>query len=434
MIGRATSVLLLAALISLYIGSGRSSISISISSNSNNSGAAEGSTSTSTTTNTNSNSNTNRSDRRRFVSYHSSEWEKLWLANVKEWSHDPPRGDICGNVKNQTERFVRRFMAETCTARAEGNPWCLVDDTYVPYWYDVDRHVVSMKHPPGAAPLDDYKGKGSFAVIPRRSKENDRIFSRLVYADDTADAGAGAGAGGTDNEYTEYIEPLVSHLRHPLAGCVDADFFDGPFQRNEDRLLVFTRSYILPLPRPFDPAAKNYYFDAGASSWTKGAGGPSLSIIDALWARHNTTFDRIEAWEGTTTEKSFYADVPPERREAVRYHQAWISSDPAETDPNKPFLPRIIRNATTEADYVFFKLDIDSLGIETGTVDHLLSPDNEDLDYIDEFAWEHHVRSNYIMAKRGWCPGSCDYSKNMLDSYNYFLRLRQKGVRAHSWT
>ena len=81
-------------------------------------------------------------------------------------------------------------------------------------------------------------------------------------------------------------------------------------------------------------------------------------------------------------------------------------------------------------DYVLFKLDIDSGHVEKGTVDHLLSDDNDDLEYIDEFFWEQHVR-NYIMAP-AW-KDTIDKSLGIADSYQYFLRLRQKGVRAHSW-
>ena len=39
---------------------------------------------------------------------------------------------------------------------------------------------------------------------------------------------------------------------------------------------------------------------------------------------------------------------------------------------------------------MLFKLDIDNGPVEKGTVDHLLSDDNDDLDWIDEFVWEHH--------------------------------------------
>ena len=137
---------------------------------------------------------------------------------------------------------------------------------------------------------------------------------------------------------------------------------------------------------------------------------------------------------GTNTEANFYKGVPIEHRERVKYHQAWISSNPNNTDPVEPFIPNVIANITKTDDYVFFKLDIDSLGVETGVVDYYLSDEGSGhLQYLDEFAWEHHVRGNHIMARRGWCPGACDRSKSLKESYEYFLSMRKKGIRAHSW-
>ena len=82
------------------------------------------------------------------------------------------------------------------------------------------------------------------------------------------------------------------------------------------------------------------------------------------------------------------------------------------------------------SDYVLFKLDIDSKEVEAAIVDYLLSDTNDDLDYIDEFLWEHHV-DNYLMST-SWLQ-TMDMSKSIADSYEYFLRLRQRGVRAYSW-
>ena len=133
-------------------------------------------------------------------------------------------------------------------------------------------------------------------------------------------------------------------------------------------------------------------------------------------------------------ETNFYKGVPSNYKPKVHYHQAWVSSNPNEPDPAKPFIPRVIAKTAKPEDYVFFKLDIDALGIETNMVEHYLSEEGSNhLAYLDEFAWEHHIRGNYIMARRGWCPGTCDRTKSLKDSYEYFLKLRQKGVRAHSW-
>jgi len=51
-----------------------------------------------------------------------------------------------------------------------------------------------------------------------------------------------------------------------------------------------------------------------------------------------------------------------------------------------------------KSDYVLFKLDIDSGPVEQGTVDFLLDDANDEIEYIDEFLWEHHV-DNYVRRR-----------------------------------
>jgi hypothetical protein len=172
---------------------------------------------------------------------------------------------------------------------------------------------------------------------------------------------------------------------------------------------------------------KKFYFDAGASRWSSGEGGPSLSFFTQVWQRHGIDFNHIECWEGTTKPEKFYSTVPSEFRDRTHYNQQYIASSP--NSGTDPFVPSVIKSMAKKEDYVLFKLDIDSGNVERGTVEHLLSND-EDLAYIDEFLWEHHVEGNYLM-KPSWKNSTDDMSVH--DSYQYFLRLRQKGVRAHSW-
>ena len=128
--------------------------------------------------------------------------------------------------------------------------------------------------------------------------------------------------------------------------------------------------------------------------------------------------------------QNFFCTVPNNFLSRTYFHQQWISSSIASSSAQSPFIPSVIRQTASKEDYVLFKLDIDSGHVEKGTVDHLLSPDNDDLEYIDEFFWEQHV-DNYIM-NRAW-GDTIDKSMTIEDSYHYFLRLRQQGVRAHSW-
>ena len=116
----------------------------------------------------------------------------------------------------------------------------------------------------------------------------------------------------------------------------------------------------------------------------------------------------------------------------VRFHQASVAKD----NTTHPFLPTIIRRTARTGDYVLFKLDIDNIETEQGIVDHLLSPEGAaDLEFIDEFFWEHHVRNPWMDKwwANSWFSAGTSGVRTLSDSYASFLQFRQRGVRAHSW-
>jgi hypothetical protein len=295
-------------------------------------------------------------------------------------------------------------MNATCSARTD-TMWCLLDDSTHEMWYNTETGEFLGERPPTI---------NHVGPVSKVQPTDSTIFSRFEWPDGRV----------------EFIEPLVSHLRHPghpyyaTRNCLGKK--RDTILRNRWGKLIVDRSYVIP---PQSTNAKtHYYFDAGASSWSSGKGGPSLSYFTTVWGRHEIDFEHIEAWEGSTTRGEFYATVPLEYQNRTHYHQRWIASSPDQKDP---FVPTVIRRTTRREDYVLFKLDIDNGPVEIGTVDHLLSDENDDLDWIDEFLWEHHV-DNYVMEE-AWRHGDTDKSLSIADSYQYFLRLRKKGVRAHSW-
>jgi hypothetical protein len=123
---------------------------------------------------------------------------------------------------------------------------------------------------------------------------------------------------------------------------------------------------------------------------------------------------------------TFYATVPDDYKNRTYYYQEYILSSPS---MNGTFLPFVMGNMTGLEDYVFFKLDIDSGEIERGTVDFILSS-SDDIQHVTEFVWEHHVAGNYIMAP-SW--GVSVENATIYESYNLFLWMRQRGIRAHSY-
>ena len=88
-----------------------------------------------------------------------------------------------------------------------------------------------------------------------------------------------------------------------------------------------------------------------------------------------------------------------------------------------------IQQHAQEHDYVLFKLDIDSPMVESGNIHYIL---NQSFSIIDELFWEHHIRYNDLMRPE-WGPPALLPAITLRESYDLFLRLRQKGIRAHSW-
>jgi hypothetical protein len=343
---------------------------------------------------------------RRFVSYTSSAWEQLWLNHVDSWSRNH---SICQVLIEQQMDYIHDFLNLSCTSRYDetpmlypGSKWCIIDDGVRPLWYDTGNRKEFMFLFRVPMLLKNASIPTNHPVQP--GPQDEHIVSKFVFLDET-----------TGEEYVEYIEPLVAALRHPLAHC----------EKFKIRFSLF-RGYVIPPPtRP--RVDKVLYFDAGASSWNSGAGGPSLSSFWDMWGRQGIQFDHVYAYELTTPLENFTVTVPHQFRSKVTYQQCAVSSSKAVDTDEQPFLPKLIKRLASKDDYVLFKLDIDSPHVEAGNIDYILQDEDNG---IDEVAWEHHVDGNYLMMAQ-W--GKIHSHMSLHESYQYFLKLRQKGIRAHSW-
>ena len=338
--------------------------------------------------------------------YHSSAWEQWWLDNIEQQEKDQT---ICTTIA--THEHAREFLFATATKKF-GN-WLFFDDhTHGGVWFNVEngKFTGSMLGPsfcPDGVPCDSLP-----LERPITTKEfNPTIFSwfETKYENGVITR--------------DYIEPLVGHLRHPMS-CTETP---GP-RASVDRPWLVDRTYIVPPPvHMLKPGAKALYYDAGASHWCSGAGGGSLCFFTKLWEENGIIFDRIRAWDGGYPEKSAQDSYPIDWRHKIQFSSSWISTSPQEPDL---FVPLLIKKETSKDDYVLFKLDIDHGDTEIAIVNYLLDDSNDAVDYIDEFVWEQHC-NNYIMLN-SWV-GSMDMSKSIADSYQYFWKLRKRGVRAHSY-
>jgi hypothetical protein len=346
--------------------------------------------------------------RRRFISYHSSPWEQDWLDNVDEWSQS--KKSMCDTILTRDLERVHDFLNMTCTDwyPPPHEHWCKQEDFVMPMHYNTrNRSAIEWTW---RIPLAAMKKVSTRTVAVRPGPEHEHILSKMVFQDEV-----------TGEIYNEYIEPLVAGLRHPLVQC-----HNGGAPLNSLPPFVF-RGYVIPPPeRP--RSSKMLYFDAGASSWDEGDGGPSLKYFTKIWARQGIDFDAVRAYEMNTTAEVFSATVPEEFRERTVFQQCAVSSSPEEASSDHPFLPLEISRIAQDDDYVLFKLDIDSPLIEDGSIRYILKHDTK----VDEIAWEHHVSGNPIM-KRIWKRGGVVADMTLRESYELFLQMRQKGIRAHSW-
>ena len=342
------------------------------------------------------------------------------LDGVEEWGQTK---DICRVLIYEHASLVHDLLELTCTSRMPPpyQNWCVMDDSFRPLWYNTANREgfdLSWVRPPHI-PVDIEIPPPS-PIVPTAKDEH--IVSKFIFLDET-----------TGHFHTEYIEPLVSHLRFPLCKCIQPYPNTDKFAHHATSF----RGWVIPPPPGVGNGVKKYYFDAGASSWSDGSGGPSLSYFKDMWERHGMNFDKFYAFEMTTTPADFDAAIPDFMKDRISYQQCAVSSRAEDDSPEHPFLPVLIERKSDPNDYVLFKLDIDSPKVEDGNIFYILDDPNNN---IDEVVWEHHVRGNYLLTEwRGGGRTDQEDNENLLSqltlrqSYEFFLRMRQKGIRAHSW-
>lgn len=275
------------------------------------------------------------------------------------------------------------------------------------------------------------------------------------------------------------IEPLAGFLRHPHHFC---------FKKMSMKV---DKSYLMPpwLVEVEPQPRRAFLFDAGASTWIKGMGGKSQGWFVDESSRRGLPLQQLVAWEAkprsdaeirmglptwlargvriyrqppplTTRSGSRSGRRHPHHEVADRANEArpliGASSEAASTEsrtaavaalaaseetfsyhnypisavPGAPSNPLAWLLALTEPDdFVIFKLDIDTPSIERQLVEQLLSAP-ELLARVDEFFWEHEV-SGSPMVHQGWA--SSRPTETLQESYELFSRLREAGIRAHSW-
>lgn len=212
--------------------------------------------------------------------------------------------------------------------------------------------------------------------------------------------------GGSENATTvEWIEPLAFMLRHPRATC-GTDIMDKSW-------LVLASSDMARTK-----TGKRKLFDAGA-----GPGyASSLKWFVDEYQKRGVSIDEIFSWEITDTQ---WNDVPQDMKAKV-HHFAGVPVDNRPDSENNP-VARLAKECNEE-DFCVLKLDIDTPPLENSLLQQLLDGSAE-RSKVDEFFFEEHVHGR--MQAFGW--GKTNVEGNWSDTYEALRRLRESGIRAHSW-
>lgn len=339
--------------------------------------------------------------RRKFVSYESSPWETYWLNNT-DILHDNKK--ICSVFLHEQANLLRDYLEVLCTRYFPPyEDWCIIDDGNDPLWFNTgNKETLDLTF---ERPLPLLVGSPHVGpVIP--DKRHEHILSKFTYFDEVK-----------NETYHEYIEPLVGLLRFPLQKCLHAVPII-PQYRNHYRSF---RGWILP-PPPVVRGERALLFDASASSWGAKAGGFSAQFITEIWLRHGVAIDEVWAFDNNTSPSEFFQDVPGSMMGITRFKRGMLADHAENDSKEKPFLPRFIYDHATENDYVILKLDTNIVG-RLNHLNHIYSEDNR----IDEIVWEHKSR-NPLMPENELPP-----DLTLGQTYEMFLTLRQKGIRAHAW-
>lgn len=211
----------------------------------------------------------------------------------------------------------------------------------------------------------------------------------------------------------QFIEPLAGILRDPRFDCPETDKY------------VFSLDWLVwPGPQAAVPGTKSRFFDAGGSRF-----GESLLTFLETYRGHGIEIDEVFVWEFRKQGvESYWSGVDAATRARWEPKVTFYDGIGVNAELHSEHNPvsRLYQSCAPD-DFCAFKLDIDTPEIELPLVQQLLGAPGETQSKLDEFFFEHHVHG---VMQRWWGP---EVNGTFQDSYSLFERLRQLGVRAHSW-
>jgi len=220
-------------------------------------------------------------------------------------------------------------------------------------------------------------------------------------------------------QYPQLIEPLAGILRDPRFPCQgkgeELEFsIDWLLTADENVFQSKTQSH-----------AKKYLFDAGGSHFSD-----ATKFFASHYEKRGILFDHIFVWEASSQQgEEYWKGVEPGVRAKWEPRVTFYNGVPVSAEPGHEHnvVERIYKMCGKEH-FCAFKLDIDTPSVELPLVQQLLAQPEKTSVALDEFFFEHHVHGT--MQYYGW---GRNVNGTFADSVDIFTKLRQMGVRAHSW-
>jgi hypothetical protein len=341
-------------------------------------------------------------NRRRFVSYEPSPWEQQWLDQIDNIMSSQ---SLCKSLlwPELEVNKMHDYLQLICSTRAEENwKWCYYEDRQHFMWYNSENHgkfdIYVNEMPP------DVQVRPVYIPLEMDGDSSPGLASKFTFYDDFA-----------EEEYEEYIEPLVSHLRFPLAGCLPAI-----------PLLAEVANFVIPPNSLERTNGRKIIYDLGSKNWSR------LEYIVEEWMARGINFTDVSTYATSTNEAhdDFPLTVPKEHQDHIYRHYFELVDSP-NPDDDKVFLPTKIAEQAQVNDYILLKLDRANSKLKESIVQYILDHDI----MVHELVWEINNVDNYVLEKYIEDHASfADISSIVLaDTYRQILALRNKGIRAHAW-
>jgi hypothetical protein len=267
-------------------------------------------------------------------------------------------------------------------------------------------------------------------------KEYDELFSKIYYRYECLRS-----SQSNNRLVSQYIEPLVGLIRDPLTICVYQDLPES-LKIDQEMGVQSKRFYLLGPSAPYHnfrspkksiapwlyrEGSQKILFDVGSSLFN-GLGNDKAAAtrIGAKWfyeyfRLNSLRFDRIITFDiDQYSPKLYWDQIPDELMGKLTFINTGVQTE-------GKFNPwNVLKTIAKVDDYVIIKLDIDTPAIENALIQQILN-DASISSLIDEMFFEMHVTVKDMMPY--WAsPGG-----QLKDTYVLFNRLRQLGIRMHSW-